>query len=287
MSNRKTCIRCGRTIDGTAGICPFCNWNQAEAVPAVQAAPPAVADAYKPPEPFNPRRLILIAAGVVVMLVGAFLFGMVINRDGAPTRAPETLEEQAAEHNHDNLKPKRADTPLVFEGAGGIDQQPITSAPAETASNGTALDEYQRTDATAVSAAEYAQMAKRAAAEKRSAPNLVDPRSLSGPAYAQAPQIPQRRRPSLASARIGTPGVRTRPVPTYQPLPPLRGDGKARFTMLVGADGRVHDVNVERTAGGNTAALLSSIQRWQFKPATENGSPVAAPYSVEISFRRE
>ena len=35
------------------------------------------------------------------------------------------------------------------------------------------------------------------------------------------------------------------------------------------------------------AALLGAIQSWRFKPATENGEPVAAPYSVEISFDRE
>ena len=55
----------------------------------------------------------------------------------------------------------------------------------------------------------------------------------------------------------------------------------------VGADGRVKDVSVDRAVTGNTAAVVSAIQRWRFKPATENGQPIAAPYSVEISFKRE
>ena len=111
-----------------------------------------------------------------------------------------------------------------------------------------------------------------------------------------------RRTASLASTRrplsdtlgrdAGSPravrdaSVRTRPIPKYQPIPHVGGHGTARFTLMIGSDGRVKDVNIERTlTGGNTAALISSIQSWRFKPATENGRPVSAPYSVEISFK--
>lgn len=299
MTERKPCVRCQRAIDATAGICPYCNWNQAQAAPPpeVLAQPSPAARMYTPPEPFNMRRLVIIAAGVVVMLVGAFFFGMVINRDGAPTRAPETVEDQAAEHNQENLKPKRADTPLVFEGQGGIEQQPITSAPVNTADGGVADDAYARTDATAVSAAEYAQMAKRAEAAKRRPAVLVDPRSITGAAYAQGSPLRARRSTfdssprtpvQQAAPRVASGGAsHTRPVPTYQPLPPIRGSGKARFTLMIGPDGRVKNVNVERMlAGGNTAAIIGSIQSWRFNPATENGHPVAAPYTVEISLRQ-
>jgi hypothetical protein len=80
--------------------------------------------------------------------------------------------------------------------------------------------------------------------------------------------------------------VRTRPIPQYQPIPRVGGHGTARFTLMIGSDGRVKDVNIERTlTGGNTAALIGSIQSWRFKPATENGRAVSAPYSVEISFK--
>ena len=134
-----------------------------------------------------------------------------------------------------------------------------------------------------------------------------------GPAYAQgatSSQYPVRRPPATPmpgdtstsqnspapqrqavdaprQARRGS-AVRTRPVPQYQPLPAMRGRGSAKFTLLVGPDGRVRDVNIERTmVGGNTPALVGAIQNWRFKPATENGEPVAAPFSVEISFGRE
>ena len=313
MTERKPCIRCGRAIDAWAGTCPFCNWSQTVPPPSPDAQPRVSAVQYKPPEEMNVRKLIGIAAGAIISLVLAFLIGMVINSDGAPERVPETVEEQAAEHNAENLKPKRADTPLVPAGQGGIDNEPITSAPV-AAAPGQVPDEYQRTDATAVSADEYAQMAKRAQAEKKKKMAvLVDPRSLSGPAYAQGrpdmppvqqrprsamtpPAQPQRTPAQTAGAQPEAPiarraargGVRTRPVPQYQPIPPMSGHGKARFTLVIGPDGRVKDVNIEQMLrGGNNAALLGAIQSWRFKPATENGEPVAAPYSVEISFERE
>jgi TonB family protein len=308
MTDRRPCRRCARAIDAVAGRCPFCNWDQTQAPPPPeqQAAVPVQVANYKPPEEFDFRKLIAMGAGIVVMLVGAFLIGMVINKDGAPERAPESLEEQAAEHNVENLKQKRADTPLVPAGQGGIDQTPITSAPVALAP-GQAPDDYQRTDATAVSAEEYAQIAKRAEAENRKRMTvLVDPRSLTGPAYAQS-GAPVRRtaaaRPPLSSTLPGNTapqqqgqldrpravrgsGVRTRPVPQYQPLPRLSGNGTARLTVMVGTDGRVKDVNIEQMlTGGNTAALVSAVQNWRFKPATANGEPVSAPYSVEISLR--
>lgn len=296
MTDRKRCIRCERAIDAWAGICPFCNWNQAELPPSPDAvAPRASATQYQPPEEMNVRKMIAIAGGAVLSLVLAFLIGMVINRDGAPKRAPDPLEEQAAEHNTENLKPKRADTPLVPAGQGGIENEPITSAPA-LAAPGQVPDEYHRSDATAVSADEYAQMAKRAEAEKKKKmTTLVDPRSLTGPAYAQGPRASSPGVSRASGQEDRTPAVRrvaramrTRPVPQHQPLPRLNGSGTARFTLIIGADGRVKDVNVEQMLrGGNNAALLGAIQNWRFKPATENGEPVAAPYSVAISFDRE
>ncbi|HUR81711.1 MAG TPA: energy transducer TonB [Thermoanaerobaculia bacterium] len=300
MTERQPCRKCGRAIDAMAGRCPYCNWDQAQVPPPPEqvAVPPAVAN-YKPPEEMNLRKIIGLAGAAIIMLVGAFLIGMVINRDGAPDKAPETVEEQAAEHNAENHKQKRADTPLIPAGQGGIDQNPITSVPV-AAPPGQTPNDYARTDATAVSSDEYAQLARRAQADqKKKMAVLVDPRSLTGPAYAQGEQ-PVRRTASLASNRrplsdtlsAGSPravhnaSVRTRPIPQYQPIPRVGGHGTARFTLMIGTDGRVKDVNIERTLmGGNTAALIGSIQSWRFKPATENGRPISAPYSVEISFK--
>jgi len=291
MSERKPCTRCARAIDEWAKICPFCNWDQSQPAPAV---PPPVPDAvanYTPPSEFDLKKKAMYGGIGILVLIAAFGVGMVINQDGAPDKAPLTVEEQqevdAAERKAGPVK--RADTPLVpTNEAGGI-EQPVTSAPV-AAQPGATPNDYQRDDATAVSSTEYADIAKRARAEKEKIAALVDPRSLTGPAYAQAPQrAPQRRSPvQMAQQTARAPEERrvasTRPVPQYQPIPRLRANGSARLTLQIGADGRVDGVNVDRGIGPYTSQLVSAAKSWRFKPATVNGSPVSAPYTVDISF---
>jgi TonB family protein len=249
--------------------------------------PTAVTD-YRPPEEFDLKKKAWMAGGGVLALVAAFGIGMVINQDGAPKTAPKTVEEQVAEEVAARRTPStmRADTPLVPVNEPGGIEQPITSAP--VSAPGGAPNDYQRTDATAVSATEYAEMAKRAQAERQRQAQAVDPRSLTGPAYQPPPRraAPPSEQASerTVAARRGGP-IRTRPVPQHQPLPHIAGAGTARLSLTIGADGRVKDINIERPLRRNTAQLLSAVQSWRFKPATVNGHPVAAPYSVEISFK--
>lgn len=288
MSEKKTCRRCERAIDAWSKICPFCNWDQslAEDPPPI-VVPQTVAD-YKPPDEFDWKKKASIAGAGVLVLILAFLIGMVINSDGAPKNAPETIEEQLAEEKKAGPV-KKADTPLVPVNEPGGIEQAITSAPA-AAQPGTTATDYQRTDATAVSAADYAEMAKRARAEKERM-SLVDPRSLTTPAYAQSRRPRPAQMPGATSDMpSGSPrarrALRTRPMPEYQPLPRISASGRARLSLLVGADGRVKRVNIERPLNRDNARLLKYVQSWRFKPATENGEPVPAPYSVEISFAR-
>lgn len=301
MSERKPCTRCARPIDAWAKICPFCNWDQAHPAPA---APPPVPDAvknYVPPSEFDLKKKALYGGIGMLVLIAAFGVGFLINQDGAPDKAPLTVEEQQqAEATTRAAGPvKRADTPLVpTNEAGGI-EQPVTSAPV-AAQPGTTPNDYQRTDATAVSSTEYAEIAKRARAEKERMAALVDPRSLTGPAYAQAPQrrapvqtaqrapLPMPGSPSgpLQATRAPEPRhvASTRPVPLSRPLPRLRATGSARLTLHVGPNGNVERVDVDRGLGRYTGQLVSTVQSWRFKPATVNGAPVSAPYTVDISF---
>jgi hypothetical protein len=298
MSEKKTCRRCERGIDAYAKICPYCNWDQTiETEPPPRVIPAAVAEYQPPSELAKLKRRAIYAAVGVVMLIAAFGVGYIINKDDAPKHAPDTIEEQIAEEKAAAGPVRRANTPLVPTNEPGGIEHPITSAPV-AAQPGATPNDWQRTDATAVSAEDYAEMAKRARAEKARMATLVDPRSLTGPAYAQS-QRPVTRRPGLPgqSAAQNEPAgepaprparrisMRTRPVPQHQPLPEIHGRGTARLSLLIGADGRVKRIDVERTFGGNTARLVDAVQNWRFKPATENGEPIAAPYSVEISFR--
>jgi TonB family protein len=283
MSERKPCIRCNRGIDAWAKICPFCNQDQSEPVPAVAAAPDAVA-AYRPPdeENFWKRKLAMVGAAVLLLFV-SFAVGTIINSDDAPKNAPEPVAQRPAEGSV--LSGKRADTQLVPMNEPMA--QPITSAPAAT-SDGNIPNEYQRHDATAVSSVEYQQMAARAQAEKKAPRAMVDPRTLTGRAYAQAP--PRRR--TFAAQTAATPATpprvaSTHPVAEYQPVPNIRirESRTVRLDLMVGADGRVQDVSIHGVVPGYTREILSAVQQWRYKPATVNGNPVPAPVTVDISFK--
>jgi TonB family protein len=55
--------------------------------------------------------------------------------------------------------------------------------------------------------------------------------------------------------------------------------------MIVGTDGRVHDVRVYRALGhGLDEKAIEAVERWQFEPATTEGKPVAVQISVDVSF---
>lgn len=294
MSEQRTCIRCARGIDAWAKNCPYCNWDQNIAPPAVEPPKPLAVTEYRPPSEYDLKKKAMFAGGGVLTLVAAFLVGMVINSDGAPKAAPKTVEEQLAEEQQQVQRApvKRADTPLVAVTEPGGIEQPITSAPVSL-QPGMSPNDYQRSDATAVSATEYAELAKRAQAEKKQAAAALDPRSITGPAYRPPP--PRRvtpppsndtEKPSSSEPVQTASNKRTRPVPEYQPIPHIVSEGTARLSLMVGADGRVKDISIDRALQRNTAQLISAVQTWRFKPATENGNPIAAPYSVEISFKQ-
>jgi len=282
MSERKTCVKCGRAIDAVARLCPFCNWDQEQPVPAFKAAP-AVGPLpeYVPPEDRAWRKPIFGAIGGFLAIVIAFIVGVHVHGNKPPAAPPGHSAPAASAQSTDVARPHANVTLVPDNSALPSIEQPITSAPATETAQGVPV-ELQRTDATAVSSDEYAQMAQRAKAEKKKMAALVDPRSISGSAYQTvANPLPIARRVERPAIAI------THPVPESQPLPNIRVNGYAvaRVQLLVGPDGRVHNVDVQQGVGPGTGALVSAVQQWRFKPATVNGSPVAAPFSVELSFK--
>lgn len=312
MADKKPCVRCEREIDGYARICPYCNWDQSQPAPPPSTQPQS-APLYVPPDERNWKRHIMIGVIGILLLIASFGVGALIQgRSKNVVNDRELDEEKAAPQVAVKAAP-RADVTLVPVTDMGADT-PITSAPVTNPAQGVPT-EYQRSDATAVSSVEYAQLAKRAqleraALEKKRQQALVDPRSITGAAYeqgqrpaepapmpqpqisstteeqpAETPQHPQAQ-PQLSRepARVI---VSTRPVPEYQPIPSLnvRETTTARLELMVGADGRVKDVTIRNGVPGETAKIISTVQTWRFKPATENGVPVAAPFTVDISFR--
>src|SRR5215212_8638459 len=244
MSEQKHCIRCDRTIDQWSRICPYCNWDQTAPVPA--RAPEAVADAAAAPPALDEdkkrmQKYVLLGAGFLALVIVSFLLGSLIHGKDEPADAPVPVTELPKGANTRAFP--RTDVALVpVNEPGGIAESPITSAPAPNIAQGVP-NEYQRSDATAVSAAEYQQLAAREQAQRKLA--LTDPRSLSGAAYAQGPQrrrtlAPPMPQPQMSSAPPSSSiSIRTRPVPQYQPIPDVHVDSSmtARLDLVVGADG--------------------------------------------------
>jgi len=286
VSDRKTCVKCGRSIDQYARICPFCNWDQSAPLRAQAPAPQVGAlPTYVPPSETRWRKPVFSAIGGLLGVIIAFVIGVQLLGHKHPVVIPgkepaPVVQESRTPHANVTLVPDDGAPPSV--------EQPITSAPVTQPAQGVP-NELQRTDATAVSSDEYAQMAQRAKAEKKKIATLVDPRSISGAAYdmgaeprrASAPQSP----PPMYSSQPEH-IARTPPRPESQPLPRfrIRNSMVARLNLMIGADGRVANVNVVNGAGDQTGILVAAVQRWRFKPATLNGTPIAAPFAVELSF---
>jgi len=187
-------------------------------------------------------------------------------------------------------EPRSANVQLVpVTDSASPGEAPITSAPVSSSSGNTA----DRSDATALPSNEYAQAAARAKAERQA--TLADPRSIVGSPYDEQP-VPRRtmqRTVPMASNMPGEPPLaprrvaRTVPVPQSQPIPQIHVSrtATARLNLTIGPDGRVHEVDVIESIPGEMPKLISAVQNWRFRPATENGLPVAAHFSVDISFR--
>ena len=56
--------------------------------------------------------------------------------------------------------------------------------------------------------------------------------------------------------------------------------------VVIGADGRVRDVRVQRSLGfGLDEKALEAVRTWKFQPATLDERPVAVQINVEVRFR--
>jgi TonB family protein len=285
MSDRKPCVDCNRNIDATAKACPFCGWDQSQ-----PARPKAVADPAPAPEaparaPLSRdfswlvQRRVLTAVGMAALLVIVFVIGALVHgREPETVKAPTSTinapRAEVAPQAHSNIE-------LVPTGTSGQSpQQPITSAPVAS-SDGSMADPYARDDATALPQSDYAQLAQRAQTKSpTTSPQFADPRSITG--GVEGAQAPRPRRQVAVQSSV----ARTEPVAVYQPVPSMHvgSDATARLLLTVGADGRVKDIDIARALPGDTARLIGAVQEWRFRPATENGVPVASRFSVDITF---
>ena len=88
--------------------------------------------------------------------------------------------------------------------------------------------------------------------------------------------------------------IKTPPKPTHNPDPPYSKEARDKhyegtvvLWIVIGTDGRVHDIKVARPIGlGLDEKAVETVKKWRFKPARdENDRPVAVQVNVEVNFR--
>ncbi len=282
MSDRKPCFNCNRSIDSIAKACPFCGWDQREpAPPRIEPSAPAEPVATTPStRKFEIPAPVRGVAGIAGLLILVFIIGALVH-----LREPDDEMNTTSTINAPRAQepPHHTQIDLVPAGRGVTPGQPITSAPVMPG-NGSMANPYARDDATALPQTDYSQLARRTqTTEARRGPQLADPRSITG-RLDGVPATPRTTHTPIVPIESGV--GRTEPVAVYQPVPSIRVDGEAtaRLLLTVGADGRVKDIDVARDIPGDTARLIETVQEWRFRPATENGMPVASRFSVDITF---
>jgi len=62
--------------------------------------------------------------------------------------------------------------------------------------------------------------------------------------------------------------------------------GMVVLWLVVGPDGRAHDIRVQRSLGmGLDEKAIEAVERWRFEPARRDGIAVAVEVAVEVNFR--
>lgn len=91
--------------------------------------------------------------------------------------------------------------------------------------------------------------------------------------------------------RVG--GGVSAPRPIYAPDPEFSDEArKAKYQgtvvlwIVVGADGRTHDIRIQRSLGmGLDEKAIDAVRQWKFEPARKDGYPVAVQVNIEVIFR--
>jgi len=98
----------------------------------------------------------------------------------------------------------------------------------------------------------------------------------------------------------GDPGIRPAgrggvgfPEAIYSPEPTFSDEARQTKTqgivllmIVVGKDGRPYDIHVQQSLGmGLDQKAIEAVSRWRFRPATQDGQPVATRIAVEVNFR--
>ena len=86
---------------------------------------------------------------------------------------------------------------------------------------------------------------------------------------------------------VSAPRALFAPDPEYsEEARKAKWQGTVVLWVVVGPDGRAHDIRVQRSLGmGLDEKAVEAVRLWKFDPARKDGQPVAVQINVEVNFR--
>lgn len=95
------------------------------------------------------------------------------------------------------------------------------------------------------------------------------------------------KHPASAGPCATAPRAIKTPSPKYpEKARQARYEGTVILWLVIGTDGRAHDIKVARSLGmGMDENAVKAVQKWKFKPSEYEGKPVPVQINVEVNFR--
>ncbi|MGI9101172.1 MAG: energy transducer TonB [Terriglobales bacterium] len=93
--------------------------------------------------------------------------------------------------------------------------------------------------------------------------------------------------PYRVGGGVSAPRLLFDPEPEYsEEARKAKYQGTVVLWVVVGPDGRAHEIRPARTLGmGLDEKAIEAVRRWKFEPARKDGVPVAVQINVEVNFR--
>lgn len=115
-------------------------------------------------------------------------------------------------------------------------------------------------------------------------PTPADEPSARVAAKSKSTVKPTSRIPAITTAQP----IAGNPMPKYPPVALRRNEsGTVLLRVSIGSNGTPTDINIAQRSGSRDLdrAAMSAVRKWQFRPATRNGLPVASTVEVPVEFR--
>jgi protein TonB len=86
---------------------------------------------------------------------------------------------------------------------------------------------------------------------------------------------------------VSAPRILYQPDPEYsEEARKAKYEGTVTLWLIVGPDGRPHDIRISRSLGlGLDEKAIEAVRQWKFEPARKNGQAVSVQINVEVEFR--